>query len=274
MIAGIFLILSLFIISLAYADRVGSNPLVGNVLSGNLGNSGDSNPGNSNIAAGNIAGNQEGNPYASLNVTEIRKEKNKVKFTANSLECAENCTCTGSVVRCEFENGTRVMTVHAGNSGNVIVQVSGENMTTNVTLYKSGNRVYGAFAGNKTGEIRMFPDQIKERIREKTNANITNENITLDENGTYQYEAEKNSRLFGLIPVKEKIMAKIDSANGTLINLNSPWWSFLASDVQSASLIGASCGTVTPGQNNQCCITRGYDLWNAASNECGFNLSQ
>lgn len=223
-VIGAFLFLSLLLASFAHADTVSITPITGNdILSANVINS----------------GNQQGNPAASpsSNAAEIAKEKNKVKFTNNNSQCPENCTCTGSVVRCEFQNKTRVMTVYAGKSGNVIVQVGGENMTTNVTLYKSGDKVYGVFAGN-TEQVRIFPDQIKEKMREKVTAVIQDENITLDENGKYQYEAEKDSRLFGFIPVKEKITAKIDAENGTLTGLNLPWWSFLASDVQAEQVVG------------------------------------
>lgn len=264
-IAGFLLLLSLLLVSLVHADEVSITPVTGNdVLSASPGNSG----------AENGISNQGGHGGNSLNISNITKEKNRVRFTENKSQCPDACLCEGSIVRCEFENGTRVMSVYAGNSGNIIVQVSGENLTTNVTLYKSGEKIYGTFAGNKTEEVRMFPDQVKERIRERINANITNENITLDENGTYWYEAEKDSRLFFIFPVKEKVLAMVDAENGTVTGLNSPWWSFLAKDVPAQAVVGASCGTVTPGQNDQCCSTKGYDLWNSTSSECEFNLSQ
>ena len=59
------------------------------------------------------------------------------------------------------------MTVYAGNSGNVIVQVKNINMSTNVTLYKGENgKIYGVFKDNETKEIEL-PDKVMEKLRER-----------------------------------------------------------------------------------------------------------
>lgn len=163
---------------------------------------------------------------------EAIKEKNRIKFTDKTIECPDNCFCKGSVVRCEFENGTRIMTIYAGKSGNVIVQIKGENMTTSVTLYKSNDKVYGIFAGNETREVKVLPDQVAEKIKDKIKAKLQNKNITLDENGTYEYEGEKRAKLFLVIPVKGFVNAHVDSETGIVSNIKNPWWSFLAKDEQ------------------------------------------
>ena len=93
------------------------------------------------------------------------------------MECPEECVCSGSTVKCTFENGTRVMTVYAGNSGNVIVQVKNLNMSTNVTLYKGENgKIYGVFNDNETREINL-PDEIKEKLQNHTRTRLYNESI-------------------------------------------------------------------------------------------------
>jgi len=155
---------------------------------------------------------------------------NKIKATATSEECPESCTCTGSVMKCTLANG-REMTIMAGNSGNTIVQVKGENMTTNVTLYTLESKVYGIFYGNKTREIKTFPDNIKENIKTRIKTKLQNENIILNEYGNYEYNAEKRARLFFVIPIKISIKAQINSNTGEISELQqSEWWSFLAKD--------------------------------------------
>jgi hypothetical protein len=205
-------------------------------------------------------------------IKEIVKEKNKLKFeNKTGAECPESCTCTGSVVKCEFANGTREMTITAGKSGNTIIQIEGENMSTKVTLYKSGDRVYGIFKNNETKVVRMLPNQVKEKLREKTAKFLENENITLDENGTYQYEGKKKSKLFFFIPIKIGVKAEIDAETGEIIKMSKPnWWEFLTKD-EANQIVGASCGTVTPGYNDKCCQTKGYDAWNNETGECIFN---
>lgn len=188
----------------------------------------------------------------------------------NQSECPRNCTCTGSATKCFLGNRSREMTITAGKSGNVIIQVKGINASTEVTLYKSDDgKLYAVNKNNETKIIRMLPDQVRERIRERLEKRLENENISLDEDGYYLYQANKRARLFAIFPVKEKIEARIDPETGLMFGLKNPWWGFLARD-EAENIVGASCGTVTPGENDNCCKSRGYDYWNSVTEECGF----
>ena len=201
---------------------------------------------------------------------EAIKERNRIKATTRAWECPTECTCTGSTIKCTLASG-REMTIIAGNSGNVIVQVKGESMTTNVTLYKSGGKLYGVFRGNETKIVRMLPDQVKERIRERIQARLDNENITLNEDGSYDYTGQKRARLFFIFPVRMMVRAEIDAETGEVIKVSKPkWWGFLAKDEEEA-ILGVSCGTVTPGQNDACCQNKGFDVWNVEKNQCDFS---
>ena len=212
---------------------------------------------------------------AKLSEIEKRKliqEKNRLKFEAKTgVECPESCTCTGSAMKCTLANG-REMTIMAGNSGNTIVQVKGENMTTKVVLYKAEDgKVYGVFKNNETKQVRMLPDQVREKIREKLARQLEKENITLTEDGTYQYDGEKRKRLFFFISVKTMVRAEIDPETGEVLEISKPkWWEFLASD-EGNQIVGASCGTVSPDGRETCCKSKGYDTWNTETGECVFN---
>ncbi|VVB82492.1 Uncharacterised protein [uncultured archaeon] len=206
-------------------------------------------------------------------IHKIVTEKNRIHSAIENGTCPNNCTCEGSVTRCELANGTREMTVVAGKSGNVIIQIQGINVSTNTTLYKGDNgKVYGIFRNNDTRIIKLLPDQVQERIRAKFSRQLENENISLNENGTYDYSGEKNATLFFFFHVKEKINAQLDSQTGEITNVKTPWWAFLAKD-ESQPIVGASCGTVTPGYNDACCQTKNYDFWNMTAAECQFNSS-
>jgi len=207
-----------------------------------------------------------------LNDGEIKnliRERNKLKIE-NKTECLFNCTCDGNTVKCGLK-ANREMTVYAGNSGNIIVQIKGENMSTNVTLYKSDDGKIYILKGNETREIKMLPDQVRERIKERLQTYFQNENMTLNENGTYNYIGSKEAKLFSLFPIKVRVMANIDSETGNISNIRTPWWAFLAKDKEQEQLVGSSCGTVTPGYNNKCCQTKGYDVWNSEAGECKFS---
>jgi hypothetical protein len=198
------------------------------------------------------------------------REENRLRVSDG--ECPENCTCTGSVAKCRLQNG-KELTVTAGKSGNTIIQIQGENLSTTVQLYKSEGKLYGDFNG-ETKEVRAMPDQIREKIRERLRLQNCSCKIELHEDGNYEIQTEKRARFLGFIPVNEKVNVKIDSATGEITRLKNSWWGFLASDVDKEQIVGASCGTVTLGYNDECCQNKGYDYWNSEKQECLFNAGE
>jgi len=210
-----------------------------------------------------------------LNSSQIKnliQERNRLMIHAQNGTCPERCDCAGSVMKCELANGTRELTVRAGNSDNMIIQVKGINASTKVELYKGEDgRIYAINKNNETKEIRMLPDQVKERIKKRINARLERENITLNEDGTYDYQAEKRIRFLGIIPLKTRVKARINAETGEVTGISKPkWWEFLAKEEKDQPLLGESCGTVTPGYNDACCQTKGYDVWNQETGECEF----
>lgn len=160
----------------------------------------------------------------------VGKKEKKLKPGANETECPENCTCMGAVTKCEIEGG-REMTVLAGESGNIIVQIKGINMSTNVTLYHHNGKVYGNFKGNETKELKVLPDQAKDKV-EEVEPDIEEEEIVLDENALYQINAKKKARLFWIFAVKEKVRTQVSSETGEVGKIKTPWWGFLAKDIK------------------------------------------
>ncbi len=205
-------------------------------------------------------------------IKNIIKATNRLKAAQETGECPEKCTCAGSVTKCQLANGTREMTIVAGKSGNTIVQVKNANMSTKVALYKENDVIYGVFKNNQTRIIKIMPDQIKEKIRERLNQKECDcENITLDEEGIYQVQTRKKARLFLIFPVRERVRVELNSETGEVIRARTSWWGFLARDDSEEQIVGASCGTVTLGYNNECCQNKEYDFWNETANECQFN---
>jgi len=200
-------------------------------------------------------------------VEKIKNIKNKINVYLNA-SCPENCTCSGSTVKC-WLNGQRTMTVVAGKSGNIIVQVKGVNASTNATLYKSEGKLYGVFKGNETKRI-MTPEQVQEKIRERKQVRWESHNITLDEEGYYKVQSKKKARLFFIFPVKEKVRTQLNAETGEIVRIRNPWWGFLARDVKE-TLLGTSCGTVSPDSRDECCVNKGYDVWDAEAGECIFS---
>ncbi len=165
------------------------------------------------------------------------REKQRIHFEEKTgVTCPEECVCTGSTIKCILASG-REMTVIAGESGNTIVKFQSNEMSTKVELYKSGEgKVYGKFEDGEK-EIKVFPEEIKAKVKKKIGEKKKTEEvddieIELDEEGKYRYEVNKHAKLFGIIGVKERIRAMIDSETGEVGELKGPWWGFLASDIE------------------------------------------
>ena len=210
------------------------------------------------------------------NAAEMERERNafqeRNRLRLNASQVPENCTVSGVAVKCGVR-GNRTMVVFAGKSGNIIVQVKGVNMSTQVALFKGNGTMYGLLENNSTVILNYLPDQLREMIQERLHAQTENETINLTEDGNYSVGLQRQARFLGLFRIRERITMKINPETGDVLEQHAPWWGFLASGVQNQTVVGASCGTVTPGQNDACCQNKGYDLWNSTSAECGFNVS-
>lgn len=162
-----------------------------------------------------------------VKITKIKKLKETLQAYLNSTECPEKCTCAGSTIKCETENG-RVMTVVAGKSGNIIIQTKGVNASTTVILIKNASGVWGNFSG-KIKRIKFLPDEIKEKVLKKLKMeNCTDCNITLKDDGSYEMNVERTYRIIWIFPRKIVEVTKVDSETGEIIIIKRPWWRFLA----------------------------------------------
>jgi len=193
----------------------------------------------------------------------IQRTQNRLQNT-NQSNCPEGCTCTGSVTKCQLQDGTREMAIRAGNSGNTIFQVKEQTASTKVELYKEEGKIYGIFNGNKTRAIEVLPDKVQSRLTERIGG-LENHEMELDDDGNYQVQAQKRARLFGIIPIKEKVKLQMNSETGEVTKIRNSWWGFLARD---KIIVGNRCSTVTPGQNEVCCINKGFNSYNEESGEC------
>lgn len=121
------------------------------------------------------------------------EERERLRLSGNASNLPKECRQDGSVLRCNFANGTREMTIMAGKSGNTIFQVKGDNVTTKIQLYQREGAVYGQF-GNNTKELKYMPEQIREKIQTHVKAKIENKsfNFELNENGQYEVQLKNN----------------------------------------------------------------------------------
>ncbi|MEK6917776.1 MAG: hypothetical protein AABW51_02405 [Nanoarchaeota archaeon] len=162
------------------------------------------------------------------------KEKQRIKFEDRTGQtCPENCTCTGVVMKCPLEGGGRQMTIFAGKSGNIIIQIQGVNVTTNISIYSENGTLIGEFGNGDIKIIKITPDQLKIKFREKEKIELEDEEIELKDDGFYEYKGKKNARLLWTVPVRERVVTEIDPETGEITKTKSSWWGFLARDKKS-----------------------------------------
>ncbi len=130
-------------------------------------------------------------------------------------------------------------------------------------------------------ELKIMPDVASEVAIERLKA--LNFSIQLRErihNNTpkvvYNMEANQSGRFLGIFKMQMKLGAEVDAETGELLEARVPWWAFLVSSTEETEepLLGESCGTVTPGENDACCQNKGFDYWNSTTEECENNATQ
>ncbi|MBR9702231.1 hypothetical protein GOV13_04915 [Candidatus Pacearchaeota archaeon] len=167
---------------------------------------------------------------SSYKIRTIKRTQNRIKANTEPGNCPENCRCQGAITTCQFKN--REMTIRAGESGNTIMKVKDAEMKTKIEMYKAEGEVYGIFRNNETRVIKILPDEVREKMRKRLKQRDCDcEDIELDEDGVYNVQAKKRARFLGFIPVREKVITKIDSETGEITKIKTSWWGFLARDV-------------------------------------------
>jgi len=159
-------------------------------------------------------------------VKEIVQNRNRLRINQN-LECPERCTCSGSTIKCQTNEGKEIV-IRTGNSSKTIIKVKGVEIQTNAELYQSNGKIYGVFR-NQTREIKVLPDQIREKIRERLNLQNESCNMTFDKDGNYEVQTKQRAKLFGFIKIQERLRVQVNSETGEIIKTKRPWWSFLSS---------------------------------------------
>jgi hypothetical protein len=176
-----------------------------------------------------------------------QRKVNSTKFIPwqkrNTSECPNGCECHGAVVSCKTEDG-KIMTIEAGNSGNVITitvdkteaNTTLEIETENDTEINGNTKLFTNLSNGRKAEIKIMPDvAIQKAIERLGELNWT---IELKEVGSgnekklaYELAGEKQGRFLGIFKIKAKILARVNAETGKVDYTKKPWWAFLASGI-------------------------------------------
>lgn len=113
----------------------------------------------------------------------------------------------------------------------------------NMTQEKDQNKtkLKVQLSNGKNAEIKIMPDTASERALERLRLKVcTTENnctIQLKEVGkgeqtqlAYELQTQRKAKFLGLFGSKMQVKAEISTENGEVINVDKPWWAFLASE--------------------------------------------
>ena len=128
----------------------------------------------------------------------------------------------------ENENVKKEVSIERDDEGKLELKSNGVSVTTDLDIELDRNKLYLKNEKIKT-PITIHPDKAKE-ILSNTTQMLENAELTLEmlnERSVYIATGEEDGYLLAFIPVKIPIRALIDAQTGEL-NLERPWWSFLA----------------------------------------------
>ncbi len=98
-------------------------------------------------------------------------------------------------------------------------------------------KFYANLSNGRNAEIRIMPDTASQTALQRLNLrNCTGDcSIELEEANigdqvrvVYKVQAQRNSKVFGIFNARMQVQVQVDAETGEIIQVNTPWWAFLA----------------------------------------------
>ena len=102
---------------------------------------------------------------------------------------------------------------------------------------QNGTQFYAKLSNGRNAEIKIMPDTASQTALQRLNLrNCTDDcsielkeaNIGDQVRAVYEVRAQRDSKVFGIFGAKMQVQAQVDAETGELIQVNKPWWAFLA----------------------------------------------
>ena len=101
-------------------------------------------------------------------------------------------------------------------------------------------KIFAKMSNGLNAEVKIMPDVVSEialnRLRIKCNE-TNNCSLQLQEVGVgnqtriqYEVQAKKEARVLGIFKTQMNVKANIDAETGEVIDIDKPWWAFLANE--------------------------------------------
>jgi len=123
-------------------------------------------------------------------------------------------------------------------SGKILAQTY---MVMNQEQEQNKTKLKVQLSNGKNSEIKIMPDTASETALARLKLKVCSEEngctIELKEVGqgnetkaAYEVQVQRHFKLLGMFKTKAQVKAQVDAENGEVIQVNKPWWAFLASE--------------------------------------------
>jgi hypothetical protein len=200
---GVFIIFCILLLSLVIAAN--NSPRVKNQI-GNGNNENGSNAGE-NQGLGNVIRNRvKAGVYTSesgkqIRVSEMARDRVRLKVNNVSVECACNLTRERDKNKSQFKM---------------------------------------KLSNGRNARVKIMPDKASEKALERLRVRNCNKgnncSIELKEVGrenktaAYEIQLERHSRILGIFKKKMRVKSQVSAESGEIVRVKKPWWAFLASE--------------------------------------------
>ena len=140
-------------------------------------------------------------------------------------------------------SGGRMMNVQQQADNRMVIQtgaVSGDcplYLEMTQEQVQNETKFYANLSNGRNAEIKIMPDTASQTALQRLNLrNCTDDcsielreaNIGDQVRAVYEVQAQRNSKVFGIFSARMQVQAQVDAETGEIIQVNEPWWSFLA----------------------------------------------
>ncbi len=98
-------------------------------------------------------------------------------------------------------------------------------------------KFYAKLSNGRNAEIKIMPDTASQTALQRLNLRNCSDDCSIElkevnlgnqVRAVYEVQAQRNSKVFGIFSARMQVQAQVDAETGEIIQVNEPWWSFLA----------------------------------------------
>ncbi len=102
---------------------------------------------------------------------------------------------------------------------------------------QNGTQFYAKLSNGRNAEIKIMPDTASQTALQRLNLRNCTEDCSIElkevnigdqVRAVYEVQAQRNSKVFGIFGARMQVQAQVDAETGEIIQVNKPWWAFLA----------------------------------------------